>query len=159
MQPETLEKPIKQKEVADMSPSDQWDQLAFKLIQQELAPKGYSEIKRGPYRGTVQSNIPFLPKKTVQRCQNLAAQCVRSYRERVRKQVKEMADGMYGNAQAYKESIDKLPFFAIRKRKQYRQRMAEYNAKAQILNGMLNMMDKTGIAPIDSTIKYPMPSK
>lgn len=73
----------KVKDVAEMTGPEQWDQLAFKLMLQELAPKGFSEIKRGPYRGTVQSNIPFLPKKTVQRCQNLAAQCVRSYRERI----------------------------------------------------------------------------
>lgn len=80
---EPAEKPAR-----EFSHLEQWDQLAFQLIHQELAPKGFSEIKRGPYRGTVQSNIPFLPKKTVQRCQNLSAQLVRSFRQKTQSKLK-----------------------------------------------------------------------
>lgn len=73
----------------EISPADQWDVLAFKLINDELAPKGYSEIKRGPWRGKVRSNIPFLPKRSVERCQQIAAQMVRSYRGKLAKVLKD----------------------------------------------------------------------
>src|SRR5688572_25989388 len=71
----------------DFTPIEQWDNLCYTLIRQELAPKGFSEIKRGPWRGKVQSNIPFLPKHTVDRTGKIAAQLVRTYRDKVRREL------------------------------------------------------------------------
>lgn len=79
----------KEKQSPEVSPADQWDQVAFKLIKDELAPKGFSEIKRGVWRGKVQSNIPFLPKQSVLYCQRTAAQLVRTFRSKVLKGLKE----------------------------------------------------------------------
>jgi hypothetical protein len=87
MQPKTEPRPkdnlgTSRENTKEILPIDQWDAVAFRMIRQELAPKGYSEIKRGPWRGKVQSNIPFLHKQTVERCQQIAAQMVRSFRQK-----------------------------------------------------------------------------
>lgn len=135
----------KVKEVSDMTPSDQWDQLAFKLIQQELVPKGYSEIKRGPYRGTVQSNIPFLPKKTVQRCQNLAAQCVRSYRERVRRRISDHVKELDQWVKEDEQRLKACRFWEFRKSADLKYKIRSLYGQAGSARTVLTALDQTGI--------------
>lgn len=151
MQPEVKEKieainqVTKPKEVSEMSGPEQWDALAFKLIQQELAPKGYSEIKRGAYKGTVQSNIPFLPKKTVQRCQNLAAQCVRSYRERVRKAFVNRMEFATGREQQAVKDRDNCHFWQVRRKRAHQKIYEHYRDQSGLLQIIINELDKIGI--------------
>lgn len=76
------EKEFKEATAPAKNPIRDWDQVAAQLIRKELAPKGFSEIKHGPYRGKVKSNIEFLPKEVVGRCQNISAQLVRVFRDR-----------------------------------------------------------------------------
>lgn len=146
MQPETeiKEKP-KAKEVADMTGQEQWDQLAFKLMLQELAPKGFSEIKRGPYRGTVQSNIPFLPKKTVQRCQNLAAQCVKSYRDRTRRRITDMVKELDIWIKEDEQKLKACRFWEFGKRTELKYKIRSLYGQAGSARKILVELDQIGI--------------
>lgn len=88
MQPETKEKikaindTFAPKEPKKLEPINEWDQLAFALIYQELAPKGFKKIYNGKKEV---SAIQFLTKQTVKRCQNISAQLIRAYRQALRK--------------------------------------------------------------------------
>lgn len=68
-----------------ITPDQQWDQLAFSLLYQELAPKGFKKFTHGHWRGAEHADIPFLSKKTVHKCQKISAQLVRHYREKAKK--------------------------------------------------------------------------
>jgi hypothetical protein len=81
--------PGKQKENSvkrELTPAEQWDRVAHTLIIQELAPKGFKDMK-GEWKGKVASNIPFLSQQSVTRCQNIAAQLVRVYREEAKREL------------------------------------------------------------------------
>lgn len=87
MQPETetvkfssAEKP--KQEPKQLTPIQEWDQVAFALIYQELAPNGFKKIHNGKREV---SSKQFLTKQTVKRCQNISAQLIRAYREQLRK--------------------------------------------------------------------------
>lgn len=82
--------PGKQKEnlaksESQITPTAQWDQLAFTLMYQELAPKGFKKFTNGHWRGAEHADIPFLSKKTVQKCQKISAQLVRGFRDKAKK--------------------------------------------------------------------------
>lgn len=94
MQPETVTKTKDNLEVSrenkkEISPILQWDQVAFKLIQDVLAPKGYKQIHSGKWRGLRIANAeqPGIVKSKVNQCQKIAAQMVRAYRESVKARV------------------------------------------------------------------------
>jgi hypothetical protein len=76
MQPEVSE-PKNKKEFTAI---EQWDMLAFKVIGNELVPKGFKTQKNGKYRGTEYVEVP---KKAVTRTQKIGAQLVRGYRDKV----------------------------------------------------------------------------
>jgi hypothetical protein len=78
------------KEKREATPAEMWDQLSFKLIQQTLAPRGFKEIKSGHYKGLNIANTPApgLEKSKVFQSQKLAAQLVRSYREKAKSKLK-----------------------------------------------------------------------
>lgn len=78
----------------EITPMQQWDHLAFSVIYQELVPKGFKEIKSGAYRGSVQANIPFLSKKTVTKCQNIAAQLIRGFRDKSKAEMNKAAENL-----------------------------------------------------------------
>jgi hypothetical protein len=81
MQPE-VEQPKKK----ELTAIEQWDMLAFKVIGNELVPKGFKTQKNGKYRGTEYAEVP---KKAVVRTQKIAAQLVRGYRDKLRKAIDE----------------------------------------------------------------------
>lgn len=129
----------------EFSPVEQWDQLAFALIKQELAPKGFSEVKRGPYKGSVQSNLPFLPKKTVQRCQNLSAQLVRSFRQKVSKG---LTDRLAICEKEQEKAItlrDGARFWQFKKRRLEQKAYEHYRDQAGLLHILINEIENLPI--------------
>lgn len=80
------------KDQRPLTPAEQWDQLAFTLMYQELAPKGFKKFTNGHWRGAEHADIPFLSKKTVQKCQKISAQLVRGYRDKVKKDLNSELD-------------------------------------------------------------------
>ncbi len=128
-----------------LSPIEQWDQVAFTLIRNELAPKGFSEIKRGPWRGKVQSNIPFLPKHTVDRCQKGAAQLVRAFRDKVRMELEgRMKDAEVKRDQALKD-MDACTFFQFRRKRKFQEVHAYYRDRVDLLMILIMELDRIGI--------------
>lgn len=134
-----------QENTKEISAIEQWDAVAFKLIQQELAPKGYSEIKRGPWRGKVQSNIPFLPKQSVVNCQKIAAQMVRSYRGKViitlADQIKKI-DGFIAKDQA---DLKACGFLQFKKKAELKGNIRSLLGQAGALKWMVDQVDKLNI--------------
>lgn len=128
-----------------ITPAEQWDQIAFKLIKDELAPKGYSEIKRGPYRGRVQANIPFLAKGQVERCQKAAAQLVRVFRDKVKTELEgRLKDAEHQSNLAVKDLRD-CPFWKFRLRRKHREAYVFYRDHAGMLHILINQLDNISI--------------
>lgn len=134
-----------QENTKEISAIEQWDAVAFKLIQQELAPKGYSEIKRGPWRGKVQSNIPFLPKTSVVNCQKIAAQMARSYRGKViitlADQIKKI-DEFIAKDQA---DLKACGFLQFKKKAELKGKIRSLLGQAGALKWVVDQMEKLGI--------------
>jgi hypothetical protein len=150
MQPDEIklgDTPTKQKENSvkprrEPTPVDQWDIIAHTLIKQELAPKGYSDIKSGDYRGKVKSNIPFLPKQSVIRCQNISAQLVRAYREELRAWAEgELKKSQKGYEDA-KEQYAKTPWYKFTLRGIYRGLKQFYNGQTECFQQFLIEIDQ-----------------
>lgn len=135
----------KPKESLPENPVKQWDQLAATLYKKELAPKGFSEIRRGPYKGSVQANIPFLPKHTVIRCQNIGAQLVRTYREKVKKELNDGVQSASERAKVYEEELKGVPWFRFGKRKELSDKWISATAKVEILTVAINRVEQIGI--------------
>lgn len=120
MQPETKSTPY---------PGKQWDQVAASLISKTLAPKGFHEVKRGPYRGKIVANVPFLQKPVVDKCCNLAAQLVRSFREAARKDM-EAHEAFLDNWRKETEAeIKDCRFWQFRKKGMLKSRMSTIDAQ------------------------------
>lgn len=127
------EKPVSEQKSTERvkDPIKDWDQVAAQLIRKELAPKGFSEIKHGPYRGKVKSNIEFLPKEVVGRCQNISAQLVRVFRDRS----KETIDNRIA---ATKKLITDTRWYEVRKR-------WIYKGILEALEGSKKLMDNVEV--------------
>jgi hypothetical protein len=129
----------------EFTPAEQWDQLAFTLIRQELAPKGYSEIKRGPWRGKVQSNIPFLPKSSVERCQKVAAQLVRAYRDKVRIEIEAGMAQLEKVQIKYQEELNDCHFWQFKRKSDISHNLRSVMGQSGSLIHVLNQLDNIGI--------------
>ena len=42
-----------EKKLQNLEPIQQWDAVAYNMIKEELAPKGFKEIERGAWKGNV----------------------------------------------------------------------------------------------------------
>lgn len=128
-----IEKPVSEQKPTERvkDPIKDWDQVAAQLIRKELAPKGFSEIKHGPYRGKVKSNIEFLPKEVVGRCQNISAQLVRVFRDRS----KETIDNRIA---ATKKLITDTRWYEVRKK-------WIYKGILEALEGSKKLMDNVEV--------------
>lgn len=125
----------------EVRPIDQWDAVAFRLIRQELAPKGYSEIKRGPWRGKVQSNIPFLPKRSVERCQQIAAQMVRMYRANAVNNLKAQVDAGNKAVHNLEDERKRCPFWRFGRRRDLNDEIMHHMAATSALNHWLHNLE------------------
>lgn len=130
---------------SQISPIEQWDQVAFRLIQQELAPKGYSQIARGPWKGKVKSNIEFLPKQTVQNCQKISAQLIRTFRAKALWQLK----ARLAKCEEEQQKAIRLrhaAYFWQFKKKRLEQRVYEhYRDQSGLLQILINEIENIGI--------------
>lgn len=134
-----------QENTKEISAIEQWDAVAFKLIQQELAPKGYSEIKRGLWRGKVRSNIPFLPKTSVVNCQKIAAQMVRTFRGKTLKELEELYDLTVKHSEECKKEAAECHFWQLRKKRECRKMAAEFWCHALGFSGAKHILNNIPI--------------
>lgn len=73
----------------ELTPVQQWDQLAFQIIYKELAPQGFKKITSGAFKGQqiAVCASPGLSKIKVTSVQRISAQLVRGFREKAKEQV------------------------------------------------------------------------
>jgi hypothetical protein len=92
----------KKKLSEQLTPIQAWDAVAIRLVKNELAPKGYSEIKSGPFKGRVKANIEFLQKGSVVQVQNYACSLVRTFRTQAQDSLTRQIDTAKVNASKLK---------------------------------------------------------
>lgn len=127
------------------TPAEQWDQLAFTLMYQELAPKGFKKFTNGHWRGAEHADIPFLSKKTVQKCQKISAQLVRGFREKVREGLQiRLRTAIRLQEDAIKER-DKCYFWQFQKRKEYQRQYEHFRDHQGLILILVNEIDNTSI--------------
>lgn len=126
-------------------PAVEWDQLAFQLIKKELAPKGFSEIKRGPWRGKVQSNIEFLSKDTVTNCQKITAQMVRAFRAKAKKQLKNTVDEIDVWIKEDRAKLDACWFWQFKKKTDLRYKIKSLLGQGGSASRLIQELDNISI--------------
>lgn len=133
------------KPVREPSSVEQWDHLAQTLIRKELAPKGFSEIKRGPWRGKVQANIPFLPKHTVDRTGKIAAQLVRAYRDKALKALNKDAEASEALYKQNRAKYETCPFWKFGEKKRLYRLANSYCGAMEAYNDAILTLTDIGI--------------
>lgn len=132
MQPETKASPY---------PSKQWDQVATSLMVKTLAPKGFHEVKRGPFRGKVVANVPFLYKSVVDKCCNLSAQLVRSFREAVRKDLELHMEFLDNWRKETEVEINDCHFWQFRKKAMLKGRLNNIDAQRSAMTHSISRLN------------------
>jgi hypothetical protein len=103
----------KKKLSEQLTPIQAWDAVAIRLVKNELAPKGYSEIKSGPFKGRVKANIEFLQKGSVVQVQNYACSLVRTFRSQAQ-------DSLQRQIDTAKVNSSKLKWYQFREKWAYK---------------------------------------
>jgi hypothetical protein len=140
--------PEKQKEnlvKKEYSPSEQWDHLAFSVVINELAPKGFKEVKQGAYRGSVQANIPFLHKNAVVKTQKIAAQLVRGFRDRAKKDLGLRLSTACRLQEDAIKNRDACKFWEISKKKKHQKEYEHFRDQEGLLHIVINQLDQISI--------------
>lgn len=128
-----------------LSPAEQWNQLAFEVIRRELAPKGFSEIKRGPWRGKVQSNIPFLSKQSVDHTGKIAAQLIRGYRQNAKVKVKAIIKELDEWVKEDEKKLAACRFWEFTKKKDLKYKILSLYGQGGSMGRILHELDEIGI--------------
>lgn len=127
--------------------ADQWDVLAFRLIQQTLAPKGYKELKSGSYRGLVVANSsqPGLVKGKVIDCQKISAQLVRTFRQKAKNQVSKIISELDTWAKEDQAKLKACRFWQFSKKTELKYKIRSLLGQAGSAQRILNELDNIGI--------------
>jgi hypothetical protein len=124
---------MEEKPVIDRKPTtSQWAQLCYKSLKDHLAPKGFSQIKAGVFKGKVKANIDFLEDKQVEIAGKIASGCLNHYRNRLKDAYKVKLDEkektlktlswhdlmpsirIKAEISAYKEVLEELDYLTIK---------------------------------------------
>lgn len=152
MQPKTKEKikainAVTAPKAREYTAAEQWDVLAYKLIQQTLAPKGYKEIKQGAYRGTVLANAkePGLIKPKVMECQRLSAQLVRTFRQKALKGFKDRLAMCEKEQEKAIRLRDGAHFWQFKKKRSEQKVYEHYRDQSGLLTILINEIENLPI--------------
>lgn len=102
-------------------PVVQWDQLAYRLVQQDLAPDGFKKIEGGTWRGSIiaKTKYPGLLKSQVNSCQVVSAQLIRTYRGKAQREVQEQLKKSMKLQDEAKVHYKATPFWRFKKKKRW----------------------------------------
>lgn len=146
MQPEARTKePLPQEVKKEQTPVQQWDALAIQLIVGELAPKGFKEIKRGPFKGTVVANLDHLTKVRVDKTAKIAAQLVREYRKRAIKALNSNGTALLNEYNEAKADLEKCGRWQFRKKAELRKKRDIAHAQFQIMTQAIQQLNLISI--------------
>jgi hypothetical protein len=142
MQPETPTETVKVKEQKKLTPVQEWDQVAFSLIYQELAPDGFKKIHNG--KREVSTN-QFLTKQTVKRCQNISAQLIRVFREGVRNEIQGLIKTREEILQQNQKFLRECRFYQFRKKRHYTLTISNLHTAIGTLQIALSYIDGVAV--------------
>jgi hypothetical protein len=149
MQPEVKEKTatgektvVEPKPKKEFSPVEQWDQLAFSVIYNELAPRGFKTQKNGKYKG---SEYVEVPKKTVIKTQKIGAQLVRGFRDKTKKEFQERLDAAKPLMTKYQTEWKECAWFRLKKKRLLRNKGEYYQALVDSYSEMIKVLENVSI--------------
>jgi hypothetical protein len=123
----------------------QWDEVAATLMRKQLAPKGFSEIKVGPFKGRHKSNLDFLSRETVGMCQNISAQLIREYRNRAKAKLSYRYEKLNGRALIVSQKLSDCRFWEFGKKKELQREYAHYRDRCGLLDILIIELDKVEV--------------
>lgn len=131
----------------DLAAVEQWDMVAFKLIQDILAPKGFKEVKNGTWRGLKIANAlePGLIKDKVNLCQKTSAQLVRSYRIRAKGKVNQIISELDTWIKDDQTKLAACQFWEFSKKTELKYKIRSLHGQAGSAQRILNELDNIGI--------------
>lgn len=135
MQPE--KEPSKQH-----TPIEQWDQIAFHLIYQELAPTGFKKQKNGKYRGTEYVEVP---KKAVIRTQKITAQLVRGFRDNVKKEFERMINESELAKHKVVKDLTETGWYKIKAKRHLQDVAVSFEQEINLLKKVINILENISI--------------
>lgn len=144
MSPETIKVngQAVQTEKKELTPVQQWDQLAFQVIYNEICPKGFRKVKNGKYRG---SEYVEMPRKAVVRVQRVSAQLIRGFRDLTKKQITDRIDTAVRLQNDAVRNRDACKFWEISKRNQHQKEYEHFRDHIGLLEIVKNQLDQVGI--------------
>lgn len=98
--------------------TSQWAQLCAKSLLDHLAPKGFSVIKAGVFKGKRKANIEFLEDKQVQIAGNIANGCLSHYRKRVVERLKEQLGREHDELKSWESIQSQLKWFKFKRKRE-----------------------------------------
>lgn len=148
MQPETkvkengqsvLEKlDVKIKE--NNSPAQQWDYLAFQVIYNELAPRGFKKQKNGFYKGAEYVEVP---KKTVLKTQKIAAQLIRGFRDKAKVEINKLIDKENKSGEESAKAAIDCPFWKVLTRLRHKKNAMVSLSRISALRDSIDALNNT----------------
>jgi hypothetical protein len=127
-------------------PAQQWDHLAFEIVSQTLAPKGFKKITNGAHRGATIARLDHgLEKHQVQKCQRSVAQLVRSFRSKTKKSLQERLEKVEERSKSASDLFNKCKFWEIGKRGNLQKEYFHYRDQAGLLMLIINELDNIEI--------------
>jgi hypothetical protein len=127
-------------------PSQQWDHLAFEIVSQTLAPKGFKKITNGAHRGATIARLDHgLEKHQVQKCQRSVAQLVRSFRSKFKASLIVRIEEADKKSKAASEQFEKCRFWQYEKKQKLKDEYAHYRDHSGLLHILVNQLDNIEI--------------
>lgn len=122
-----------------------WDELCYKAILSELAPKGFKESRDKRFRGTIISTLDMLTKNRVDKTCKIAASLVRGYRENLRRAILDELEVGKKAAEDINDLVKSTPFHKFRLLKNRTNDLKLIRAKIEGMEMALAQLDHVSI--------------
>jgi hypothetical protein len=123
----------------------QWDEVAATLMRKQLAPKGFSTIKVGPFKGRHKSNLEFLSRETVGMCQNISAQLIREYRNRAKAKLNYRYERMLEKSTIAAKNLNACRFWEFGRKSEFKKEYSHYRDQCGLLDILISELDRVEV--------------
>jgi hypothetical protein len=126
---------------------EQWDHVAFKLVGDILAPKGFKEVKNGSWRGLKIANAdqPGLVKAKVNQCQKASAQLVRTYRQKAKARLEVIYKEIEQWIKEDQRKYNACHFWEFRKKTELKYKIKSLLGQNGSVSRIIHELDNIGI--------------